>query len=238
RPELQVVALGGATEAAIWSNFHICRQRKPEWRSVPYGLPLSNQHFYVLDRHLRPCPIDVPGELYIGGAGLAEGYLNDKATTAERFIIHADSGERLYRTGDKGRWRAEGEMEFLGRTDNQVKVNGHRIETGEIEYTLRQHPAVTEATVFIRQRAGGSTLLAAVVLKSDLQVTGHQLRHWLSERLPGYMVPAMLLTLAALPLTTNGKVDIQALDMRCQSENQSVSSSDSALRQQLSALWC
>ncbi|EAC0787369.1 amino acid adenylation domain-containing protein [Salmonella enterica subsp. enterica] len=238
RPELQVVALGGATEAAIWSNFHICRQRKPEWRSVPYGLPLSNQHFYVLDRHMRPCPIDVPGELYIGGAGLAEGYLNDKATTAERFIIHADSGERLYRTGDKGRWRAEGEMEFLGRTDNQVKVNGNRIETGEIEYTLRQHPAVTEATVFIRQRAGGSTLLAAVVLKSDLQVTGHQLRHWLSERLPGYMVPAMLLTLAALPLTTNGKVDIQALDMRCQSENQSVSSSDSALRQQLSALWC
>lgn len=238
RPELQVVALGGATEAAIWSNFHIWHQRNPEWRSVPYGCPLSNQHFYVLDRHMRPCPIDVPGELYIGGAGLAEGYLNDKATTTERFIIHADSGERLYRTGDKGRWRAEGEMEFLGRTDNQVKVNGHRIETGEVEYILRQHPAVTEATVFIRQRGGGSALLAAVVQDSDLQVTGHQLRQWLSERLPGYMVPAMLLTLTALPLTPNGKVDVQALDMRCQPENQAGTPAGSVLRQQLSTLWC
>lgn len=238
RPELQVVALGGATEAAIWSNFHIWRQLNPEWRSVPYGRPLSNQHFYVFDRHMRPCPIDVPGELYIGGAGLAEGYLNDKATTAERFIIHADSRERLYRTGDKGRWRADGEMEFLGRTDNQVKVNGYRIETGEVEYTLLQHPAVTEATVFIRQRAGRSTLLAAVVQDADLQITGHQLRQWLGERLPGYMVPAMLLTLAALPLTTNGKVDIQALDVRCQPENQAFSPTDSTLRQQLSTLWC
>ncbi|EAU9426263.1 amino acid adenylation domain-containing protein [Salmonella enterica subsp. enterica serovar Infantis] len=236
--ELQVVALGGATEAAIWSNFHIWHQLNPEWRSVPYGCPLSNQHFYVLDRHMRPCPIDVPGELYIGGVGLAEGYLNDETTTAERFIIHAESGERLYRTGDKGRWRAEGEMEFLGRTDTQVKVNGHRIETGEVEYTLRQHPAVMEATVFIRQRAGGSTLLAAVVQDSDLQVTDHQLRQWLSERLPGYMVPAMLMTLAVLPLTTNGKVDVQALDMCCQPENLTLSPADGSLRQQLSTLWC
>ncbi|MEO3801071.1 amino acid adenylation domain-containing protein [Nonomuraea sp. B1E8] len=146
-PGLDVVSLGGATEAAIWSIHHPIGDPLPGWVSVPYGRPLANQTFHVLDASMRPSPDWVPGELYIGGAGVAIGYLGDEAKTAERFVQHA--GERLYRTGDLGRYRPGGTIEFLGREDSQVKIRGHRIELAEVETALQAHPAVAAGTVIV-----------------------------------------------------------------------------------------
>jgi pyochelin synthetase len=148
-PGLEIVSLGGATEAAIWSIFHTIDEVRPEWSSIPYGTPLRNQSFHVLDTVLRPCPELVPGELFIGGAGLARGYFGDDARTAERFIRHPTTGERLYRTGDIGRYLRDGTIEFLGREDRQVKIRGHRIELAEVERALVSHSAVGKAVVLI-----------------------------------------------------------------------------------------
>ncbi|GAA3983107.1 amino acid adenylation domain-containing protein [Thermobifida alba] len=146
-PGLSVVSLGGATEAAIWSIHHPVERVDPDWPSIPYGRPLTNQTFHVLDGAMRDRPDWVPGELYIGGAGVALGYLGDEARTAERFVTHPATGERLYRTGDMGRYRPSGDIEFLGREDSQVKIRGHRVELAEIEAALQTHPAVAAAAV-------------------------------------------------------------------------------------------
>ncbi|HBB32138.1 MAG TPA: hypothetical protein DDZ80_11635, partial [Cyanobacteria bacterium UBA8803] len=146
-PEVQVISLGGATEASIWSIYYPISQVEPSWKSIPYGKPLTNQTFHVLDAHLQPCPVWVPGELYIGGIGLAQGYWQDKQKTAASFFIHPITAERLYKTGDLGRYLPDGNIEFLGREDFQVKINGYRIELGEIETALQQHPAVKAAVV-------------------------------------------------------------------------------------------
>ncbi len=145
-PRLRLVGLGGATEAAIWSIHHLIGEVPAEWRSIPYGRPLTNQRVHVLDSRLRECPDWVTGQIYIGGVGVADGYLNDPARTAERFIRHP-GGERLYDTGDLGRYLPDGEIEFLGREDNQVKIRGYRIELAEIESALCRHPAVAAAAV-------------------------------------------------------------------------------------------
>ena len=146
-PRLEVVSLGGATEAAIWSIWHPIGEVPPHWRSIPYGTPLENQSFHVLDDALEDCPDHVAGSLHIGGLGLAEGYLGDARRTAERFIVHPRTGMRLYRTGDLGRYLPDGTIEFLGREDTQVKVRGHRVEPGEVEAAMRAHPAVADAAV-------------------------------------------------------------------------------------------
>jgi len=146
-PGVELISLGGATEAAIWSIYHPIGADLPGWTSVPYGRPLTNQSFHVYDASMRPSPDWVPGELYIGGAGLALGYLGDEARTAERFVHHR--GERLYRTGDLGRYRPDGNIEFLGREDSQVKIRGHRIELAEVEAHLHAHPAVAAGTVIV-----------------------------------------------------------------------------------------
>ncbi|MGW7482854.1 amino acid adenylation domain-containing protein [Nonomuraea muscovyensis] len=148
-PALELVSLGGATEAAIWSIHHPIGDPLPGWSSVPYGKPLANQAFHVLDHELRPRPDWVPGELYIAGAGLALGYLGDEQKTAERFIRHPETGERLYRTGDLGRYRDGGVIEFLGREDRQVKIRGHRIELAEVEAAVQAHPSVAAAHVLV-----------------------------------------------------------------------------------------
>ncbi|WP_031074637.1 non-ribosomal peptide synthetase [Streptomyces sp. NRRL WC-3742] len=148
-PGLEVVALGGATEAAIWSIAHPYRGLEPGLRSIPYGRPLANQGFRVLDAALRDRPVWTPGELYITGEGLAQGYLGDPDTTARHFLTHPAGGQRLYRTGDFGRYLPGGEIEFLGREDTQVKLRGHRIELGEIEAALLAHPAVAAAGVVV-----------------------------------------------------------------------------------------
>ncbi|MCI4066432.1 amino acid adenylation domain-containing protein [Micromonospora sp. R77] len=146
-PGLRVVSLGGATEASIWSIHYPIGEVDPTWASIPYGRPLANQTFHVLDPQLRDCPDWVTGELYIGGAGVAAGYLNDPARTAERFVTHPVTGERLYRTGDLGRYRDDGDIEFLGREDQQVKIRGYRIELAEVETALQAHPGVAAAAV-------------------------------------------------------------------------------------------
>ncbi|MEW2547698.1 amino acid adenylation domain-containing protein [Streptomyces sp. NPDC047002] len=161
-PALELVALGGATEASIWSNYHRCQGSYAQRRSIPYGRPLANQTFRVLDADLRDRPVRVPGELYIGGHGLATGYLGDPETTAQRFVVHPEDGERLYRTGDLGRYLPGGELEFLGRADTQVKIRGHRIELGEIEAALQEHPAVAAAAAVVDGSGDDRALLAAV----------------------------------------------------------------------------
>jgi pyochelin synthetase len=148
-PGARIVSLGGATEASIWSIHHPVAGREEGWTSIPYGTPLANQGFRVLDPSLRDCPDWVAGELCISGTGLAQGYLGDPETTAARFITHPRDGQRLYRTGDRGRYRPGGVIEFLGREDTQVKVRGHRIELGEIEAALQQHTAVAAACVVL-----------------------------------------------------------------------------------------
>ncbi|MCI5136795.1 MAG: non-ribosomal peptide synthetase, partial [Candidatus Electrothrix sp. AW2] len=146
-PAAAPISLGGATEASVWSIFYPIREVDPAWPSIPYGRALTNQTFYVLNDVMEPCPVWVPGQLYIGGIGLALGYWKDKEKTEAAFLPHPQTGERLYRTGDLGRWLPDGNIEFLGREDFQVKIQGNRIELGEIESQLLKHPDVRETVV-------------------------------------------------------------------------------------------
>ena len=212
-PGIEVMSLGGATEASIWSITYPIGEVDPSARSIPYGKPMANQTFHVLDHQLRPRPTWVPGQLYIGGIGLALGYWRDPQKTAASFITHPRTGERLYRTGDLGRYLPSGDIEFLGREDSQVKIRGYRVELGEIEAVLSSHPDVRDAVVLARDGGvpGEKRLNAYVVPEpgTELEVAG--LRAFLKDRLPEYMVPAGFLFLDALPLTSNGKVDRRAL---------------------------
>jgi amino acid adenylation domain-containing protein len=211
-PNTEIWSLGGATEASIWSIARPIHRVDPSWPSIPYGRPMANQSFYVLDEDLRPCPTLVPGDLYIGGMGLAKGYWADPAKTAEAFITHPAWKIRLYRTGDRGRFLASGEIEFLGRRDLQVKIGGFRIELGEIEQALASHPAVRDCVAAKHGAAKGAGLLVAyVVPKKDHPFDAEALREHVGARLPSYMVPALVVRLGALPLSANGKVDRKAL---------------------------
>ncbi|MBZ4193210.1 MAG: amino acid adenylation domain-containing protein [Candidatus Contendobacter sp.] len=163
-PGATLYVLGGATEAAIWSNYFRVDAINPAWRSIPYGWPLANQTYHILNEALEPTPDGVPGRLFIGGAGLARGYRGDVARTEAQFIRHPDSGERLYETGDLGSYFSDGAIEFLGREDFQVKVRGHRIELGEIEAVLRTHPGVGDALVIAQGDPGDDRRLVAYVV--------------------------------------------------------------------------
>lgn len=217
-PQAKVVSLGGATEAAIWSNYYRIGKVDPAWPSIPYGVPIQNARYHVLDPHLQPVPVGVPAELHIGGICLADGYLHRPELTAEKFVPDPFSalfdfgGTRLYKTGDLARYFPDGNLEFLGRIDNQVKVRGYRIELGEIEAVLAQHPAVREAVVVARKdAAGGKSLAGYVVAKPGQALDAESLRGHLKGRLPDYMVPTYLMVLPALPLNPNGKIDRKAL---------------------------
>jgi amino acid adenylation domain-containing protein/non-ribosomal peptide synthase protein (TIGR01720 family) len=209
-----IVSMGGATEASIWSILYPIGEVDPSWPSIPYGKALANQRFYVLDARLAPCPIGIEGDLFIGGVGLALGYWRDPVKTAASFIVHPGTGERLYRTGDRGRYLDDGNIEFLGRADFQVKVNGYRIELGEIEATLQQQPGVGDALVVVREDTPGERRLVAYVRPSETGgPVAATLREALAERLPHYMVPWHYVTLAAFPLSANGKVDRKQLPL-------------------------
>ncbi|MEU9294623.1 amino acid adenylation domain-containing protein [Streptomyces sp. NPDC048266] len=214
-PRARCLALGGATEASIWSNVQeIPRAGVPAaWTSVPYGRPLTNQHYAVLDDELADRPDWVPGELYIGGRGLADGYLNAPETTAGAFLTRPGTGERLYRTGDWGRYWPDGTLEFLGRQDQQTKVNGFRVELGEIETHLLACPGVADAIVLARPSAGGSALVAHLVAETgtDGEDLVDRARQHLRETVPPQLVPRTYRLHARLPLTDNGKVDRAAL---------------------------
>ncbi len=181
--------------------------------TLPIGMPLPNTQAYTLDRYLSPAPQDVAGELYITGAGLAQGYQGHSALTAERFIASPfGQGQRLYRTGDRVRVLNDGSVEFLGRTDDQVKVRGYRVELKEIANTLTAQPGVHEAEVLARSNADGLTqLYGYVVPVPDTALDLEALRKQLSTSLPEYMVPNAIVVLERWPLTANGKLDRKAL---------------------------
>jgi amino acid adenylation domain-containing protein len=213
-PKARVVSLGGATEAAIWSNWYPVGAVDPRWPSIPYGKPIRNARYHVLDHRLQPVPVGVPGELYIGGPVLADGYLNRPELTAERFIPDhlAPGGGRLYRTGDLARYMPDGNIEFLGRVDQQVKVRGFRVELGEVEAVLARHPAVRCAALKAhRDSAGFVSLTAYVVPRPGAVADPAGLATFLRSKLPDYMVPAQFVPLGELPLTPNGKLDRAAL---------------------------
>ena len=204
----EVWNLYGPTETTVWSAVG-----RVQGGRVTLGRPVADTGLFLLDPELRPVPVGVPGELYIGGAGVARGYRGRPDLTAERFVPHPFGavGARLYRTGDLARFRPDGEIEFLGRVDHQVKVRGFRIELGEVEATLARHPAVRQAVVAVRHVAGEPNLSAWVVPQEGASTEAGELRAFVAGRLPAYMVPAAFVVLEALPLTPNGKVDRKAL---------------------------
>ena len=207
-PHARIVSLGGATEASIWSIWHEIETVDPAWSSIPYGVPMAGQPWFVLSPDLRECPDRVAGDLYIGGVGLAKGYRNDPERTAAAFVRHPVTGERLYRTGDRGRWTPDGHIELLGRTDFQVKIQGFRVELGDVEHHLSAHPRVTACLVGAAPAGSGAQLQAIVVQDgAGPPVAETALRDHLRERLPRYMVPSVIRTVEHLPLTPNGKVD-------------------------------
>jgi amino acid adenylation domain-containing protein len=209
----------GPTENTTYTTWHSVVEVEDVTRSIPIGRPVANTHTYVLDRWLNLLPVGIPGELYIGGDGLALGYLERPELTAERFIPDpfspdplGQTGQRLYRTGDLAQYLPDGSLEFLGRIDQQVKLRGFRVELGEIESALVEHPTVQQAVVLVRQHPSGEKFLAAYLVSRAEQTTSPgELREFLRLRLPDFMLPTAFVFMAALPLTSNGKVDRRAL---------------------------
>jgi amino acid adenylation domain-containing protein len=216
-PGAEFVSLGGATEATIWSNFFPVREVSPGWSSIPYGRPIENARYHVLDEGMNPCPIGVPGDLHIAGiAGgcLSDGYAGAPELTAQKYVpdpFGDEPGARLYRTGDRARYRPDGNLEFLGRIDTQVKVRGYRIELGEIESVLMAHPAVREAVVLAREDTPGDQRLVAYLIPDGEFPAALELRRFVQARLPDYMVPSAFVSLDGWPVAATGKLDRKAL---------------------------
>jgi amino acid adenylation domain-containing protein len=218
-PKAEFISLGGATEATVWSNYFPVTEVDPLWRSIPYGRPIQNARYYILDQKLQHCPIGDEGDLYIGGECLSRGYLNAPAITANSFLPDPYSSEPnavMYRTGDSARFYADGNIEFLGRKDHQVKVRGFRIELGEIEFHLLQHAHIAEAAVLVKEtRPGDQKIVAYLAMKPALKPAGEiaikELRAYLQALLPHYMVPNIFVAVASIPITANGKFDRAAL---------------------------
>ncbi len=207
----QTVSLGGATEASIWSILYPVEGVDPAWKSIPYGRPMVNQQFHVLNDAFSPCPVWVPGQLFIGGIGLAKGYWRDKERTQKSFVTNPQTGERFYRTGDLGRFLPDGNIEFMGREDNQVKIQGFRVELGEIEATIGKHPEVRSVAVKALGEKERRRLAVYVVPEPGAVLSEAELRQLAQQKLPDYMVPSAFVMLEELPLTPNGKIDRKAL---------------------------
>ena len=211
-------------------------------RSV-IGKPIQDLQIYLFDANHCLVPIGIIGEIYVGGAGVARGYLNRPELTAERFIYHSFDGElakRLYRTGDLARYLPDGNIEFVGRADKQVKIRGYRIELGEVEAVLGQHPAIQQAVVLAREDTPGDKRLAAyVVAAPDAAISAHELRSYLQQKLPEYLVPSSFIVLESLPLTPNGKVDHEALPEpdNCLAEAQAYTAPRNAVEEIIAGIW-
>jgi acyl-coenzyme A synthetase/AMP-(fatty) acid ligase len=208
-PGVRIVNGYAPVESMIFTVCHTVRPEDTTRQSIPIGRPINNKRFYVLDQQLNPVPVGVAGEVYMAGAGLADGYIGQTGLTASRFVANPfEPGQRLYRTGDLVRWRHDGVLDFLGRADDQVKIRGFRVEPGEVRTALTSHDAVTQAAVIVREdRPGDKRLVAYVVAQGDAA----DLRQYLSDRLPDYMVPSAFVPIDALPITPNGKLDRRAL---------------------------
>jgi aspartate racemase len=236
----------GPTENTTFTCCYRLRGEWPEERSVPIGQPISNTKVYVLNGRMAPVPVGVPGELYTTGDGLADGYLNQRELTAQKFVSNPfseDPNSRLYRTGDVVRWLADGNLEFLSRNDSQLKIRGYRVEPGEVEGALAAHPAVQAATTVARRNNSGTNqLFAYVVPQPNQKVEESELREFLASKLPSYMVPARILSLSTLPLTPNGKIDRSALPEpgpdSMQSDPQLQVPPRTPIEETLCSIWC
>lgn len=207
-PNSKLISLGGATEASIWSIYYPITEVNNEWKSIPYGYPMKNQTIYVLDYMGRVCPVGTPGEIHIGGRGVAKGYCNDEEKTDAAFNYHPTFG-RLYRTGDFGVMHENDDglfTEFLGRKDNQVKIQGYRIELGEIEKALNDLEQVQDAVVADKLDSSGKKYLCAYLILSE-HIESGEITDYLRERLPSYMIPVKYMEIKEVPMNSNGKVD-------------------------------
>jgi amino acid adenylation domain-containing protein len=235
----------GPTEATTFATWYEMKDVPDDDQSIPIGRPLANTKAYILDAQLRPVPIRVAGELHIGGDALARGYWNRPELTAEKFIANPftnEPGDRLYKTGDLARYRADGNIEFLGRIDQQVKVRGYRIELGEIEVALARHESVRTAVVTVRQESPADQRIIAYVVPDGANApTAGDLRAFLLQKLPDYMVPSAFVLVRELPLTPNGKVDRKALPLADQAlslEERNVVVPRTPVELALAKLWC
>ncbi|MFN6560834.1 MAG: amino acid adenylation domain-containing protein [Nostoc sp. ChiSLP01] len=213
-PATRLINEYGPTETVVGCCIYEVGKQSLRGGDIPIGRPISNTQIYILDSHLQPVPVGVAGELYIGGDGLAKGYLNRPELTQEKFIpnhLCNSKSERLYKTGDRARYSSDGNIEYLGRIDQQVKVRGFRIELGEIEAVLNTHPQIQQAVVIATEDIFDKKRLVAYFVSSDESLRTNQIREFLKQKLPEYMVPNAFITLDTLPLTPNGKIDRSAL---------------------------
>jgi amino acid adenylation domain-containing protein/thioester reductase-like protein len=245
RQNIQWINAYGLTETTITSTVYQLpvNYQLNTTHSVPIGRPIANTEIYILDQNLQPVPIGIPGELHIGGAGLARGYLNRKQLTNEKFIsnpISSSKSSRLYKTGDLARYLPDGNIEFLGRIDYQVKIRGFRIELGEIEAVLAQHPLVKSSAVIVREIQPGNKQLVAYVVTEDHSNIQQDLRSFLKQNLPDYMLPAFFVRLAELPLTPTGKINRRALSALMLELNHETDYilPRNPLEQKLAEIWC
>jgi len=242
-PGCTLINAYGPTETTTFAACHRMQSGQRLGARIPIGAPLANAQLYVLDAEGQLAPIGVPGELYIGGDGVASGYLNDPELTAARFVPNpfepANSPRRLYRTGDQVRWRADGVIDFIGRSDHQVKLRGFRVELGEIESVMRRHPLVRDACVVLQQEGDDKRLCGYAAL--DRGQGAQDVRRYLQQQLPDYMVPALVIGLETLPMMPSGKVDRQALprpegdDWRCDAP---FAEPQSEMERLIAAVWC
>ncbi len=211
-PECKIINHYGPTETTVGVLTYLVESSR-KYQTIPLGCPIANTQIYILNKQLEPVPIGIPGEIYIGGASVARGYLNRPDLTQEKFIQNPFiSSDKLYKTGDLGRYLADGKIEFIGRIDNQVKIHGFRIELGEIEAVLSQHPAVEQQVVIVREDIpNNKKLVAYIVSKQQPVPTNSDLRKFILEKLPEYMIPNTFVFINNLPLTSNGKIDRQNL---------------------------
>jgi amino acid adenylation domain-containing protein len=249
--ETRIVNEYGPTETVVGCCIYEVGDDVSEADPVPIGCPIANTRLYVLDENLQPVPVGVPGELFIGGDGVARGYLNRPELTAERFISSEQTGitagpyalpaERLYRSGDLVRWRADGQLLYMGRTDHQIKLRGYRIELGEIEEVLMGHDAVRHCAVLVEERQRNDQRLVAYIVaapKADLDATA--VRTWLGETLPEHMLPAAFVEIKEMPLTGNGKIDRAALVALAPARASVVrrAPARNSAEEQIIELWC
>ncbi|MDP9360611.1 MAG: amino acid adenylation domain-containing protein [Acidobacteriota bacterium] len=209
-PDIELVSVGGPTETTLWNIWYRIGDVDPNWKSIPYGRAIANTKYYVMSDALEERPVWVAGELCCAGVGVAKGYWRDEEKTRTKFVAHPTTGERLYRTGDLGRMLPDGNIEFLGRVDNQLSVLGHRIEPGEIEAALASHSDVESAVVVATGEHHEKRLVAWVIARGD-RARDDSLKTWLQDRLPQHMVPALYRFVDRFPLNANGKVDRRAL---------------------------